>query len=206
MLDARAVRCALVNWAVVPYRCLGVHCMQLHETVVDCVNEVGCDVQTASVALLRHVCGLNLTRAQAIRDASIEGSIGTRADLRRIKGVGPRAWVQAAGFLRVPTSSVWLDRTSVHPDDYNAAESLLAAAGFTLDDVGRQVGHRLCCDHSRWRLVCGLQLPVGQEYAVAVKPKLAQLAETLDKTAVARKVPTHPPAQPPCAVAATAMR
>lgn len=98
------------------------------ETVVEsAVNYVGVDLNTASAALLTYVAGLNSRVAKAIvahRDAN--GPFKSRKDLMKVKGLGPKAFEQAAGFLRVPDSSDPLDGTAIHPESYPAARKLIA--------------------------------------------------------------------------------
>ena len=107
--------------------------------VEDCVNAVGADVNTASPALLTYISGLNKTTAKNIvlyREAN--GIFSTRKELLKVPKLGPKAFEQCAGFLRVPESANALDRTGVHPESYKAAEALLKACGFTAKDVGTE--------------------------------------------------------------------
>ena len=97
------------------------------------VNHVGVDVNTASAQLLRHVSGISTRLAGAIvvhRDEN--GPYEARSDLKKVKGLGPKAFEQAAGFLRVPGSRNALDNTTIHPESYSAAKSLLELAGLNL--------------------------------------------------------------------------
>ncbi len=94
--------------------------------VEDAVNRVGVDVNTASAALLQHVAGINKTLANNIvkhRDAN--GSFKSRKELNKVPRLGPAAFTQAAGFLRIPEAKDLLDRTSVHPESYGVAKALL---------------------------------------------------------------------------------
>ncbi len=94
--------------------------------VEDAVNRVGVDVNTASAALLQHVAGINKTLANNIvkhRDAN--GSFKSRKELNKVPRLGPSAFTQAAGFLRIPEAKDLLDRTSVHPESYSVAKALL---------------------------------------------------------------------------------
>ena len=113
---------------------------QLAETldgvVEDCVNAVGVDVNTASPALLQRVSGLNKTTAKNIVTYREENGIFTsRKTINKVPKLGPKAFQQCAGFLRVPESSQVLDNTAVHPESYAAAEKLLKLCGYTLEDV-----------------------------------------------------------------------
>ena len=104
--------------------------------VEDCVNAVGVDVNTASPSLLQHVAGLTATTAKnvvAYREAN--GPFTSRKQILKVPKLGPKAFEQCAGFLRVPESKSVLDNTAVHPESYAAAEKLLALTGHTLADV-----------------------------------------------------------------------
>ena len=106
--------------------------------VEDCVNAVGVDVNTASASLLTYVSGLNAATARSIvayREAN--GVFPDRKKLLKVPKLGPKAFEQCAGFLRVPESKNVLDNTGVHPESYQAAEGLLALCGYTDDDVRR---------------------------------------------------------------------
>ena len=106
--------------------------------VEDCVNAVGVDVNTASASLLTYVAGLNAATAKSIvayREAN--GVFPDRKKLLKVPKLGPKAFEQCAGFLRVPESKNVLDNTGVHPESYQAAEGLLALCGYTDDDVRR---------------------------------------------------------------------
>jgi len=109
----------------------------LNGVVEDCVNAVGVDVNTASASLLGRVAGLNGTTAKNIVKYREEnGAFTTRRQLLKVPKVGPKAFQQCAGFLRVPESRNVLDHTGVHPESYPAAEQLLALCGYTAADVG----------------------------------------------------------------------
>ncbi len=113
---------------------------QLAETldgvVEDCVNAVGVDINTASPALLQRVSGLTKTTAKNIVAYREENGIFTsRKTINKVPKLGPKAFQQCAGFLRVPESSLVLDNTAVHPESYAAAEMLLKLCGYTIEDV-----------------------------------------------------------------------
>ena len=104
--------------------------------VEDCVNAVGVDINTASPSLLQRVSGLNATTAKnvvAYREEN--GAFTSRAQIKKVPKLGPKAFQQCAGFLRVPESKSILDNTAVHPESYEAAKALLALSGHTLADV-----------------------------------------------------------------------
>ncbi|NCB62475.1 MAG: RNA-binding transcriptional accessory protein [Clostridia bacterium] len=108
----------------------------LSGVVEDCVNSVGVDLNTASAPLLTRVSGLNGTTAKNIVKFREEnGVFTTRRQLLKVSKLGPKAFEQCAGFLRVPESKSVLDNTSVHPESYAAAEQLLALCGYDLKAV-----------------------------------------------------------------------
>ena len=111
----------------------------LGAVVESCVNAVGVDVNTASMPLLKQVSGLNATTAKNIVAYREEnGAFTSRAQLKKVPKLGPKAFEQSAGFLRVPESAKVLDHTGVHPESYKAAEELLTRCGLKLMDVGTQ--------------------------------------------------------------------
>ena len=104
--------------------------------VEDCVNSVGVDVNTASPSLLRYVAGLTAVTAKNIAAYREEhGAFTSRKQLLKVPKLGPKAFQQCAGFLRVPESRNVLDNTGVHPESYEAAEKLLTLCGLTLKDA-----------------------------------------------------------------------
>ncbi len=106
--------------------------------VEDCVNAVGADVNTASPSLLEHVAGLTAATAKNIVAYREEnGAFTGRKQLLKVPKIGPKAFEQCAGFLRVPESKNVLDATGVHPESYEAAEKLLTLCGYALADVKR---------------------------------------------------------------------
>ena len=108
----------------------------LNGVVEDCVNAVGVDVNTASPSLLQRVSGLNRTTAKNIVAYREENGVFTsRKAINKVPKLGPKAFQQCAGFLRVPESKQVLDNTAVHPESYAAAEKLLELCGYTLADV-----------------------------------------------------------------------
>ncbi len=108
----------------------------LNGVVEDCVNAVGVDVNTASPSLLQRVAGLNAATAKnvvAYREEN--GPFTSRKQILKVPKLGPKAFEQCAGFLRVPESKSILDNTAVHPESYAAAEKLLSLTGHSLADV-----------------------------------------------------------------------
>ena len=106
--------------------------------VEDCVNAVGVDVNTASTSLLEQVAGLNGTTAKNVVAYREENGVFTsRAQLKKVPKLGPKAYQQCAGFLRVPESKELLDNTGVHPEAYEAAGTLLTLCGYEKKDVAK---------------------------------------------------------------------
>ena len=113
---------------------------QLDETldgvVEDCVNAVGVDLNTASAPLLRRVAGLSaVTAKNIVKYREENGAFTSRKQVLKVPKLGPKAFEQCAGFLRVSESKNVLDNTGVHPESYGAAEKLLALCGCTMADV-----------------------------------------------------------------------
>ena len=108
----------------------------LDAVVEDCVNAVGVDLNTASASLLRRVSGLTAATAKnivAFREEN--GPFTSRAQIKKVPKIGPKAFQQCAGFLRIPESADFFDRTGVHPESYAAAKELLKTCGYTAKDV-----------------------------------------------------------------------
>lgn len=108
----------------------------LNNVVEDCVNSVGIDLNTASPALLSYVSGINKTLAKSIvsyREAN--GSFKNRKELLKVPKLGPKAYEQCAGFLRIHGGSEALDATSVHPESYEATKALMEKIGVSEDDI-----------------------------------------------------------------------
>lgn len=104
--------------------------------VEDCVNAVGVDINTASVSLLQQVSGLtSVTAKNVVSYRQENGAFTARAQLKKVPKLGPKAYQQCAGFLRVPESKEILDNTGVHPETYEAAEKLLTLCGYSKQDV-----------------------------------------------------------------------
>lgn len=108
----------------------------LDGVVEDCVNRVGVDLNTASAPLLEHISGINKTLAKnivAYREAN--GRFITRKDLLKVAKLGPKAYEQCAGFMRITGGKNPLDATSVHPESYDKAMLLLEKTGYTTEDI-----------------------------------------------------------------------
>ena len=107
----------------------------LGAVVEDCVNAVGVDVNTASRSLLQQVSGLNATTAKNIVAYREEnGAFTSRTQLKKVPKLGPKAFQQCAGFLRIPESKELLDNTGVHPESYEAAKALISLFGLKKGD------------------------------------------------------------------------
>lgn len=125
----------------------------LQGVVEDCVNSVGVDLNTASASLLSYISGISKTVAKNIVAYREEnGVFKTRRELLKVPKLGPKAFEQCAGFLRIQGGKNPLDATSVHPESYQAAETLLARPGYNVKElskdgfagIGRKIG-----DYSR---------------------------------------------------------
>ena len=115
----------------------------LNEVVMECVSFVGVDINTASVTLLKHIAGLTAVRAENILKYRNEnGPFTSREELKKVKQIGPKTFVQCAGFIRIEplTANVTeyniLDSTWVHPESYDLAKSILKKVKLSLKDVG----------------------------------------------------------------------
>ena len=139
--------------------------------VEDCVNAVGVDINTASPSLLQRVSGLTKTTAKNIVAYREENGIFTsRKAINKVPKLGPKAFQQCAGFLRVPESKQVLDNTAVHPESYDAASKLLELCGYTMDDVkaGKLAGlkQRLdSCGVAKTAAECGVGEPTLRDIA-----------------------------------------
>ena len=105
---------------------------RLDEAIMKVVNRVGADVNTASVALLTHISGLNSATAKEIVNYRNEnGKFTNRSQLLKVKKIGEKAFMQAAGFLRIIDGEEPLDSTSIHPESYDAARKIMEVSGIT---------------------------------------------------------------------------
>ncbi|GAB6086340.1 Tex family protein [Alkaliphilus crotonatoxidans] len=103
----------------------------LRGVVEDCVNSVGVDLNTASAALLQYIAGITKTTAENIvKHREEHGKFKNRRELQKVKRLGPAAFVQCAGFLRITDGDNILDNTGVHPESYEACEKLIELMGF----------------------------------------------------------------------------
>ena len=114
---------------------------QLNNTVEDCVNHVGVDLNTASAALLSYISGINKTLAKNIVVYREEnGAFKSRKELLKVAKLGPKAFEQSAGFLRIREGKEVLDRTSVHPESYQKTKELLALLHLNEKDIAEGKG------------------------------------------------------------------
>ncbi len=152
---------------------------QLEAVVESCVNYVGVDLNTASAALLGYVAGLNSKTAKSVvahRDTN--GPFDSRKQLLKVKGLGPKAFEQAAGFLRLPDAPDPLDHTAIHPESYAAARQLIAAFGDgskqpSLPAVAASVRARLKTE-GRTLAALAVELGIGA-------PTLTDILEAMEK-------------------------
>ena len=110
----------------------------LTAVVEDCVNKVGVDLNTASASLLEYISGISKTLAKnivAYREAN--GRFADRRELLKVSKLGPKAFEQCAGFMRITGGKNPLDSTSVHPESYDAAEKLIERLGYTEEDIAK---------------------------------------------------------------------
>ena len=104
--------------------------------VEDCVNKVGVDLNTASVSLLEYISGISKTIAKNIVEyRETNGQFKSRSELLKVAKLGPKAYEQCAGFMRITGGKNPLDGTGVHPESYDATEAVLEKLGYTMDDV-----------------------------------------------------------------------
>ena len=145
----------------------------LDGVVEDCVNAVGVDVNTASPSLLQRVSGLTAATAKnLVKYREENGAFTTRRQVLKVPKLGPKAFEQCAGFLRVMESQNVLDHTAVHPESYQAAERLLSLCGYTLQDVGSlsQLPQRLAeVGEAKAAEACGVGLPTLRDIAAELQ-------------------------------------
>lgn len=104
--------------------------------VESCVNSVGVDLNTASASLLGYISGISSAVAKNIVTYREEnGSFRTRKELLKVNKLGAKAFVQCAGFMRIPDGDEFLDNTSVHPESYDAARALIGECGYSKDEI-----------------------------------------------------------------------
>lgn len=108
--------------------------------VTKVVNQVGVNVNTASSSLLRYVSGMNKKAIEAIlSERNIKGRFNSRDEIKNLKGITPKVFEQAIGFIRIPDGDNPLDKTSIHPESYDATKKLLESINMTVNDVGSEL-------------------------------------------------------------------
>lgn len=124
---------------------------QLDQTVESCVNQVGVNLNTASSHLLQYVSGLGVTLAKNIIDYRKEnGAFTSRAQLKKVPRLGPSAYQQCAGFLRIPDAKNPLDNSAVHPESYPIVEQMAKDLGCTVKDLIKQKDLRAKLDIKKY--------------------------------------------------------
>lgn len=149
---------------------------ELDFVVESCVNAVGADLNTASAPLLQHISGISAAIAKnivAFREEN--GRFESRAQLKKVPKLGPKAYEQCAGFLRISDGKNPLDATAVHPESYAAAKALLSVLGFSDKDIGTPALSALSARVSAFG-----EEKLATEIAVGV-PTLADIISELQK-------------------------
>ncbi|MFH0938671.1 MAG: Tex family protein [Planctomycetota bacterium] len=112
---------------------------KLEEVVESCVNYVGVDVNTASADLLRYIAGIGPRLAKSVIETrNLKGAFKSRDELREIQGLGPKAFEQCAGFMRIRDAANPLDNSAIHPETYSLIESMAAALNVSVKEL---IGH-----------------------------------------------------------------
>lgn len=147
----------------------------LRNVVEDCVNQVGVNLNTASKSLLTYISGLTSRTAENIvKYRESNGAFQAREELKQVPGIGINAFEQSAGFLRIPNGKNPLDSTSIHPESYDATQSLLEK--FNVNDIhqgGKALVNRLKTNHEQIRQLSA-ELAIGE-------PTLIDILENLEK-------------------------
>lgn len=166
----------------------------LKGVVEDCVNSVGVDVNTASPSLLSYVAGLTASTAESIHAYRMEnGAFTTRMQLKNVPKLGPKAYGQCAGFLRISGGKQILDNTAVHPESYAAVKKLLALFDFaeediasgtlaTLDDKIAQYGEAEAAER------CGIGIPTLHDIIAELKKPGRDIRDALPEPALRQDV------------------
>jgi len=166
----------------------------LKGVVEDCVNSVGVDVNTASPSLLSYVAGLSPSTSENICIYRAEnGAFTARTQLKKVPKLGPKAYEQCAGFLRIPGGKQILDNTAVHPESYPAARKLLSLFGFAEKDIARgaldgldakirQYGEAKAAEQ------CGVGIPTLRDIAQELQKPGRDIRDSLPKPALRKDV------------------
>lgn len=157
----------------------------LSAVVEDCVNSVGVDLNTASASLLEYISGINKTLAKNIVAYREEnGSFKSRKELLKVPKLGPKAYEQCAGFLRIHGGDEILDNTSVHPESYEAAKALMSKIGLTDEDMkcgGRKNVGKMIDDSARIAAELGIGEPTLRDIVSELEKPGRDPREELDK-------------------------
>lgn len=157
----------------------------LSAVVEDCVNSVGVDLNTASASLLEYISGINKTLAKNIVAYREEnGSFKSRKELLKVPKLGPKAYEQCAGFLRIHGGDEILDNTSVHPESYEAAKALMSKIGLTDEDIkcgGRKNVGKMIDDSARIAAELGIGEPTLKDIVSELEKPGRDPREELDK-------------------------
>lgn len=157
----------------------------LSAVVEDCVNSVGVDLNTASASLLEYISGINKTLAKNIVAYREEnGSFKSRKELLKVPKLGPKAYEQCAGFLRIHGGDEILDNTSVHPESYEAAKALMSKIGLTDEDIkcgGRKNVGKMIDDSARIAEELGIGEPTLRDIVSELEKPGRDPREELDK-------------------------
>jgi len=142
----------------------------LDDVVMSCVNRVGVDVNTASAQLLTYVSGIGQTLARnLVAYRREQGAFTSRAQLRKVKGLGPKAFEQAAGFLRIRDGKQPLDASAVHPESYSIVDRMCADLGCTVRE--------LLCNEPLQKQLDPARYVTAQVGAATLRDILAELAK-----------------------------
>ena len=157
----------------------------LSAVVEDCVNSVGVDLNTASASLLEYISGINKTLAKNIVAYREEnGSFKSRKELLKVPKLGPKAYEQCAGFLRIHGGDEILDNTSVHPESYEAAKALMSKIGLTDEDIkcgGKKNVGKMIDDSARLAAELGIGEPTLRDIVSELEKPGRDPREELDK-------------------------
>lgn len=157
----------------------------LSAVVEDCVNSVGVDLNTASAPLLEYISGINKTLAKNIVSYREEnGSFKSRKELLKVPKLGPKAYEQCAGFLRIHGGEEILDNTSVHPESYDAAKALMSRIGLTEEDIkcgGKKNIKKMIDDSTRIAADLGIGEPTLNDIVKELEKPGRDPRDELDK-------------------------
>ena len=155
----------------------------LNGVVEDSVNKVGVDLNTASASLLEYISGINKTIAKNIVDyREANGRFTNRKQLLKVAKLGPKAYEQCAGFMRILDGDNPLDATSVHPESYEAAQKLLEKLGLTMEDI-KEVQKKAAADKAAGKTAVAEKKP---EKKAKPQPKQKQVQVRNTNTAMGK--------------------